>query len=165
TGFGSDLLHGEAVAAGMALAFDFSARLGYTTAQTADRVRRHLTASGSPNGLGALGGERPDPDRLLQHMRHDKKVSVGRLTYILAREIGEAFVAYDVPDASVRDFLAAAAYSCGRKTAGAAGGALLHNPDHATLSSRSPRAHSHPRDRLPRLSPRRRTLGHRSAPD
>jgi len=109
TGFGPDLLHGEAVAAGMALAFDFSARLGYATAQTADRVRRHLAAAGLPDGLGALGGQRPDPDRLLRHMRHDKKVSDGRLTFILAREIGEAFVARDVPDAAVRDFLAAAA--------------------------------------------------------
>ncbi len=111
TGFGPDLLHGEAVAAGMALAFDFSVRLGYTTAQTADRVRRHLAAAGLPNGPGALAGKRPDSDRLLQHMRHDKKVSDGRLTFILAREIGDVFVARDVPDAAVRDFLAAAACS------------------------------------------------------
>jgi len=112
TGFGPDLLlHGEAVAAGMALAFDFSVQLGHATAQTAERVRRHLAGAGLPTGLGALARERPDPDRLLQHMRHDKKVSGGRLTFILAREIGEAFVARDVPDAAVRDFLAAAASS------------------------------------------------------
>lgn len=111
TGFGPNLLHGEAVAAGMALAFDFSVRLGHTTRQSADRVRRHLAAAGLPTGLGALGRRRPDPDRLLEHMRHDKKVSAGRLTFILAREIGDAFVARDVPDAAVRDFLKAAAAS------------------------------------------------------
>jgi 3-dehydroquinate synthase len=111
TGFGPDLLHGEAVAAGMVLAFDFSVRLGYTTAQTADRVRRHLAGAGLPTGLGALARKRPDPDRLLQHMHRDKKVSAGRLTFILTREIGDAFVAHDVPDAAVRDFLAAAASS------------------------------------------------------
>jgi 3-dehydroquinate synthase len=109
TGFGPDLLHGEAVAAGMALAFDFSVRLGHATGQTAERVRRHLANAGLPTGLGALGRKPPDADRLLAHMRHDKKVSRGRLTFILAREIGDAFVARDVPDAAVRDFLAAAA--------------------------------------------------------
>jgi 3-dehydroquinate synthase len=111
TGFGPDLLHGEAVAAGMALAFDFSVRLGHATAQSAHRVRRHLAGAGLPTGLGALSGKRPDPDRLLKHMRHDKKVRDGRLTFILAREIGDAFVAPDVPEAAVRDFLAAAAFS------------------------------------------------------
>ncbi|HXP77086.1 MAG TPA: 3-dehydroquinate synthase [Stellaceae bacterium] len=111
TGFGPELLHGEAVAAGMALAFDFSVRLGHATAQTAHRVRRHLAGAGLPTGLGAVKGKRPDPDRLLQHMRRDKKVSDGRLTFILAREIGDAFVARDVPEAEVRDFLAAAASS------------------------------------------------------
>jgi 3-dehydroquinate synthase len=111
TGFGPDLLHGEAVAAGMMLAFDFSVRLGHTTQQTAHRVRRHLADAGLPTGLGALRGKQSDPDRLLAHMRHDKKVSAGRLTFILAREIGDAFVARDVPDAAVRDFLASAALS------------------------------------------------------
>jgi 3-dehydroquinate synthase len=111
TGFGPDLLHGEAVAAGMALAFDFSVRLGHATAQTLHRVRRHLAGAGLPTGLGAVAGKRLDPDRLLQHMRRDKKVSDGRLTFILAREIGDAFIARDVPDAAVRDFLVAAASS------------------------------------------------------
>jgi 3-dehydroquinate synthase len=110
-GFGPDLLHGEAVAAGMALAFDFSARLGHATAQTAHRVRRHLAAAGLPTGLVAIPGKPPDPDRLLQHMRRDKKVSDGRLTFILAREIGDAFIARDVPETVVRDFLSAAARS------------------------------------------------------
>jgi 3-dehydroquinate synthase len=111
TGFGSELLHGEAVAAGMALAFDFSARLGHASGQSAERVRRHLANAGLPTGLVALGRQLRDPDRLLAHMRHDKKVSDGRLAFILAREIGDAFVARDVPDAAVRDFLASAAHS------------------------------------------------------
>jgi 3-dehydroquinate synthase len=109
TGFGPDLLHGEAVAAGMALAFDFSVLLGHATRQSAERVRRHLAKAGLPTGLAALGRKERDPDRLLAHMRHDKKVSDGRLTFILAREIGDAFVARDVPEAGVREFLAAAA--------------------------------------------------------
>jgi 3-dehydroquinate synthetase len=38
-------------------------------------------------------------------MRQDKKAQGGRLTFILARGIGEAFIARDVPDADVLDFL------------------------------------------------------------
>jgi 3-dehydroquinate synthetase len=93
----------------MVLAFDFSARLGHATGQSAERVRRHLAHAGLPTGLGALGRKRADPDRLIAHMRHDKKVSDGRLTFILAREIGEAFVARDVADAALREFLVSAA--------------------------------------------------------
>lgn len=108
TGFGPDLLHGEAVAAGMALAFEFSRRLGHATAQSSERVRRHLAAVGLPAGLRGVAGRRFDPDRLLAHMRRDKKVQDGKLTFILAREIGDAFIGRDVPEAEVRAFLAAA---------------------------------------------------------
>jgi 3-dehydroquinate synthase len=107
TGFGSELLHGEAVAAGMALAFDFSVRLGHATLQSAERVRRHLSAMGLPVGLASASKRRLDADQLLNHMRRDKKVRDGRLTFILAREIGDTFVARDVPEAAVREFLAA----------------------------------------------------------
>jgi 3-dehydroquinate synthase len=109
TGFGPDLLHGEAVAAGMALAFEFSRRLGHATAQSSERVRRHLAAVGLPGGLRGVANRRFDPDRLLAHMRRDKKVRDGKLTFILAREIGDAFIASDVPEIAVREFLADAA--------------------------------------------------------
>ncbi|HYC15262.1 MAG TPA: 3-dehydroquinate synthase [Stellaceae bacterium] len=106
TGFGSELLHGEGVAAGMALAFEFSRKLGHATAQSSERVRRHLASVGLPTGLRGLANRRFDPDRLLAHMRHDKKVRDGKLTFILARDIGDAFIARDVPEAAVREFLA-----------------------------------------------------------
>ena len=108
TQFGPDLLHGEAVAAGMALAFDFSRKLGYASAQSSERVRRHLLRVGLPASLNGLARRRFDPERLLAHMRRDKKVRDGKLTFILAREIGDAFIARDVPETAVRDFLAAA---------------------------------------------------------
>ncbi|HUN45761.1 MAG TPA: 3-dehydroquinate synthase [Stellaceae bacterium] len=109
TGYGAALLHGEAVALGMVLAFDFSVRLGHATRQTAERVRRHLASVGLPISLTAIAGQRFAADRLVEHMRRDKKVRDGRLTFILPREIGDVFVARDVPEAAVRDFLAAAA--------------------------------------------------------
>jgi len=108
TGFGDQLLHGEAVGLGMALAFDFSARLGYCTRQSAERVRRHLADIGLPTRLDEVRGRAFEPARLLEHMRHDKKVRDGRLVFILVREIGDAFIARDVPEITVREFLASA---------------------------------------------------------
>ena len=108
TGFADELLHGEAVGLGMALAFGLSARLGHCSRQSADRVRRHLAALGLPTRLEDVRGRRLEADRLLDHMRRDKKVRDGRLVFILAREIGDAFIARDVPEDSVREFLGAA---------------------------------------------------------
>lgn len=96
TGFGSDLLHGEAVAIGMVMAFDLSALLGLCSAEDADRIRRHLSAVGLPTGLGALGPRRWQVDDLLSHMHQDKKVRDGTVNFILARGIGRAFCAQDV---------------------------------------------------------------------
>ncbi|HEU0217149.1 MAG TPA: 3-dehydroquinate synthase [Stellaceae bacterium] len=108
TGFGDALLHGEAVALGMVLAFDFAVRQGVCTGQDATRVRRHIEATGLPTELRAIGiaGR---PDALLAHMGKDKKVRDGRITLILPRRIGEAFVMRDASAEELRAFLAEAA--------------------------------------------------------
>jgi 3-dehydroquinate synthase len=111
TGFGPDLLHGEAVGAGMALAFDLSAKLGLCPALDAERVRHHLGAVGLPVRLRAIGGDNRrqwDTARLIDHMRGDKKAEAGRLTFVLARGIGKAFVTREVDMAALRDLLDAA---------------------------------------------------------
>lgn len=108
TGFGPDLLHGEAVGAGMAMAFDLSARLGLCPAADAERVRRHLGAVGLPVRLRAIGGDnrrRWDAARLVEHMRGDKKAEGGKLTFVLARGIGKAFVTREVDEAGLRGLL------------------------------------------------------------
>ena len=104
-GYGGGLLHGEAVAIGMVLAFDLSVRLGLCPAEDAARVRRHLAAVGLPTGLETLPEGARDPDTLLRHMAHDKKVQDGRITFILQRGIGQAFLAREVEPAAVRDLL------------------------------------------------------------
>ncbi|HVC55755.1 MAG TPA: 3-dehydroquinate synthase [Stellaceae bacterium] len=106
TGFGDRLLHGEAVALGMALAFDFAVRLGLAAGQDAHRVRRHLTGAGLPTTLGEIGLGGGDADRLLHHMGKDKKVRDGAITLILPRRIGEAFVMRNAPVEALRAFLA-----------------------------------------------------------
>ncbi len=102
TGFSETLLHGEAVALGMVLAFRFSAERGLCPPADADRVVAHLDAMGLPTRLGAIAAS---GDRLAAHMRHDKKASGGRLPFILARGIGEAFVDQEVDLAEVAAFL------------------------------------------------------------
>ena len=108
-GFSDRLLHGEAVALGTALAFEFSARLGLIAAAQAARVTRHLAGAGLPvtiRELQAFPGGPPDADRLMDLMAQDKKVRRGRLTFILLRDIGKACIAPDVDPAQVRAFLA-----------------------------------------------------------
>jgi 3-dehydroquinate synthase len=105
-GYSDRLLHGEAVAIGMAQAFRYSETAGLAPAGTAARVERHLKAVGLPTRTRDIPGpDRPDADTLLGLMAQDKKVQRGQLTFILARGIGEAFVARDVPAAEIRAFL------------------------------------------------------------
>jgi 3-dehydroquinate synthase len=109
TGFSARLLHGEAVALGMVLAFDFAAKLGLVVAADALRVRRHLSDCGLPTRLADIELTGIPADRLLGHMSKDKKVRDGRITLILPRRIGEASVMKDAPLEPLRDFLTEAA--------------------------------------------------------
>ncbi|UEM21545.1 3-dehydroquinate synthase [Skermanella mucosa] len=95
-GYDDRLLHGEGVALGMGLAFDLSARLGYCDAEVPARVRRHLDRIGLPTRLGQVAGVTWDTQELLGHMAKDKKVQDGRITFVLARGIGQAFTARDI---------------------------------------------------------------------
>ena len=101
-GFDDRLLHGEAVALGMVMAFDLSVRLGLCPAEDADRVRRHLGAVGLPTRLSEVAGVPSwNPAELLGHMARDKKVDQGRITFVLVRGIGQAFTARDIAGADV----------------------------------------------------------------
>jgi 3-dehydroquinate synthase len=109
TGFSSRLLHGEAVALGMTLAFDFAVRLGLVATDEALRVRHHLAGKGLPTRLAQLGLNCNPADRLIAHMGKDKKVRDGQITLILPRQIGEAFVMRDAPVDELCGFLSEAA--------------------------------------------------------
>ncbi|GEO81898.1 3-dehydroquinate synthase [Pararhodospirillum oryzae] len=109
TGFGPTLLHGEAVGLGMIMALDLSARLGVAPAGDARRLSAHLAACGLPVDPRTLADAPSwDVDRLLAHMGHDKKVSDGRVTYVLARGIGAAYLERNVDPDRVRETLGAA---------------------------------------------------------
>src|SRR5215218_2756919 len=104
-GFSGRLLHGEAISLGMVCAFEFSARRGLLAPEDAARVQRHLMAVGLPTRLDQVSGGLPDVDRLMDLIAQDKKVKRGKLTFILVRGIGAAFIAPDVDAAEVRTFL------------------------------------------------------------
>ena len=102
-GFGDGLAHGEAVALGCAMAFRFSARLGVCDPAEAWRAATVIAAAGLPTRLAEVG--RFGADALIGRMAGDKKAEGGALTLVLARRIGEAFVARDVDAATLRAFL------------------------------------------------------------
>ena len=104
-GYSDRLLHGEAIAIGMAIAFRFSAALGYCDSAAADRAVAHLGAVGLPTRIGEIPGDKPGVEAMMKLMAQDKKVRGGKLTFILARGVGEAFIARDVPADTVRAFL------------------------------------------------------------
>jgi 3-dehydroquinate synthase len=104
-GYSDRLLHGEAIAIGMRLAFTFSAELGLCPKSDVIRVERHLAAVGLPVSIGATPGGTPTPEAVLKLMAQDKKVKGGKLALILVRGIGQAFIEHDVKLPRLTEFL------------------------------------------------------------
>jgi shikimate kinase/3-dehydroquinate synthase len=102
---GTRLIHGEAVAIGIACAFRFSTRLGLCPPDECTRAIDHLQEVGLPTRIRQIPGWTDDADAMLQAMYQDKKVERGALTFILARGIGKSFIARNVPAEDVRAFL------------------------------------------------------------
>ena len=104
-GYSDRLLHGEGVAIGCALAFELSARMGLCSQEDPSRVRAHLRDMGMKVDIRDIPGDLPDAAGLLDLMGQDKKVIDGKLRFILARGIGDAFITSDVPREAVLDVL------------------------------------------------------------
>jgi len=104
---GGTLIHGEAVAAGLGLAFAYSERIGACDSGAAARVRAHLDAVGLPSTPAALPGGPYEAERLVERMAHDKKNQAGEITLILARAPGEAYIAPGADRADLVEFLKA----------------------------------------------------------
>jgi shikimate kinase/3-dehydroquinate synthase len=102
---GARLVHGEAVAIGMACAFRLSARRGLCGLQDQARVEAHLQEVGLPVRMAGIPGWNVGPDAILEAMYQDKKVEHGGLTFILARAIGDCFIAKTVEATEIRGFL------------------------------------------------------------
>lgn len=105
TGYSDRLLHGEGVAIGCALAFETSARMGLISQESPSRWRAHLADMGMKKDLTDISGDLPDVEGLIALMGQDKKVEDGKLRFILARAIGDAFVSSDVDMSVVKSVL------------------------------------------------------------
>lgn len=103
-GYDGRLLHGEAVAMGMVCAARLSALVGAARREDGERLSRHLARTGLPTRPEDLG-LRFDIEELLAAMRHDKKVTHGRVRFVLWHGPGRAFVADRVEEAAVRRLL------------------------------------------------------------
>ena len=105
-GYDGRLLHGEAVACGLRLAFGFSRHLGLSSGQDEMRVAAHLNRLGLPGALADLPVIADMPiEKMIDHMRKDKKARDGKLTFILVHSIGQAFVEHEIDEQSLREFL------------------------------------------------------------
>ncbi|WP_406855414.1 3-dehydroquinate synthase [Alsobacter sp. KACC 23698] len=102
---GSRLVHGEAVAIGLCCAYRFSNRQGLCAGQDAGRVEGHLRTVGLPTRIRDIPGWEAGADAILDAMFQDKKVKRGALTFILARGVGQSFIARGVEADPVRAFL------------------------------------------------------------
>lgn len=104
-GYSDRLLHGEAIAIGMRLAFTFSVEQGLCPEGDAQRVEGHLAAVGLPGRIASIPGQKPKAEPLLQLMAQDKKVKGGKLALVLVRGVGQAFVERNVAIDRLRAFL------------------------------------------------------------
>lgn len=105
TAFSDILLHGEAVAIGVGLAFDLSARLGFCHNDDVDRIRRHYESVGLPSYPNDVSGVKWDVKSILGHMHNDKKVEDGNIRLVMVRGIGKAFVKRGVETEDIRNTL------------------------------------------------------------
>jgi 3-dehydroquinate synthase len=103
-GYGSALLHGEAVSVGMALAFELAAECDLVQRQEAQRVSAHLRSVGLMTAIKDIKSAFNTAE-LVDAMRHDKKIVDGAPRLILPRAIGDAFVSSDVTFERIQDFL------------------------------------------------------------
>ncbi|MCE3232789.1 MAG: 3-dehydroquinate synthase [Rickettsiaceae bacterium] len=96
-GYDGKLVHGEAVAVGMVFAFHLSHNLEFASQSDVEKVREHLTKAGLPVSTSDIASKW-DAQELMKIMKHDKKVSDGKMVFILANGIGQSFIKKDIAE-------------------------------------------------------------------
>jgi 3-dehydroquinate synthase len=102
-GYGS-WLHGEAVAVGMVMAAELSARGAGLTRSKVERVRSLIVRAGLPTAPPRLSLE-----RWQELIGVDKKSAHGRVRFVLLEDVGKARLPSTVDEALLRESIAAAA--------------------------------------------------------
>lgn len=105
-GYTGALTHGEGVAIGMCMAFDYSVSRGLCPQSDAERFKAHLKSVGLATSIQALKtSNKIDGPSMIGAMMHDKKIDKGGLTLILLHGIGKAHIARDIAPDQVLSFL------------------------------------------------------------
>ncbi|NVK17456.1 MAG: 3-dehydroquinate synthase [Methylocystaceae bacterium] len=104
-GYDGDLLHGEAVSIGMVMAYEFCAQQGLCSQEDSLRVKRYLQRLDMPVDLSGLPCQDWTADLLMKHMMKDKKVKDGKVTFVLVRAIGDAYLDRNVEDGDLKRYL------------------------------------------------------------
>ncbi len=111
-GYSDRLLHGEAVAIGMVMAFDLSVKMGLCPDADAIKVRQHLENISLPTHINntdhAVSQVKMTADRLFDHTLHDKKTSGGKTIFVIVSGIGKAFLSNDINPEDVKKIFMAA---------------------------------------------------------
>ena len=93
-------VHGEAVSLGIVAEARLAERLGVGSLSTTERQIRLLSAVGLP-----VKGLAVDPGAVIEALSRDKKRRDGRVSFVLAPEIGAFRIVPDVPPDAVRQVL------------------------------------------------------------
>ncbi len=104
-GYEGALIHGEAVAAGMGVAFAYGVHLGLCAQGDHDRLVRHLGACDLPTGLSTTPGGPYSAAAMMPILMNDKKNQRGKLRLVLPRALGDAFVYEETDMAGLQAFL------------------------------------------------------------
>ncbi len=112
TNYDGQLLHGEAVAAGLGLAFDLSFVRDMCEKEEATRVRAHLLQVGLPDNYATLPAGKASISVIIEHMKKDKKNISGNLTFILANKIGSARVVPNITEEEIKSFFMSKGVNC-----------------------------------------------------
>lgn len=104
TGYSDKLLHGEAVAIGMVLAFATSVKMGICSEADYEQATAHLKALGLAISPIEIQNQW-DINALMEHFARDKKAMDGKLSFVLTHGIGKAFIADGIDASLIKDIL------------------------------------------------------------
>ena len=80
-------------------------RMNLCDADSVERVKEHFKQVGLPTKISDIPGSMPGADKLMQYIAQDKKVSRGKLTFILTKGLGKSYIANNVTASEVEAFL------------------------------------------------------------
>ena len=99
------IIHGEAVAIGICMAFKFSNKLGFCLKSDVDRVKNIFQESKLPTTIKEIPNLLISTSEIMENFKYDKKNRQDKLTFILNNKIGDSFIEHDVDLDILKNFM------------------------------------------------------------